>query len=70
TAAGRLLASRNFRYFEMYLTLAIIYFLITTVVSWILRRAEKHLRCNERQAAGPAWPNPAAKIPGDYHAKS
>jgi polar amino acid transport system permease protein len=50
TAAGKLLASRNFRYFEMYITLAIIYFLVTTVVSWLLRRAERHLRCNERTA--------------------
>jgi polar amino acid transport system permease protein len=50
TAAGRLLASRNFRYFEMYLTLAIIYFLITGVVSKFLRWAEKRLRCNEVEA--------------------
>jgi polar amino acid transport system permease protein len=49
TAAGRLLASRNFRYFEMYITLAIIYFMVTTVVSWLLRLAERRLRCNERQ---------------------
>jgi polar amino acid transport system permease protein len=49
TAAGKLLASRNFRYFEMYITLAIIYFLVTSVASWLLRRAERHLRCNERQ---------------------
>jgi polar amino acid transport system permease protein len=50
TAAGRLLASRNFRYFEMYISLAIIYFLITSVVSRLLRWAEKQLRCNEREA--------------------
>jgi polar amino acid transport system permease protein len=50
TAAGRLLASRNFRYFEMYLTLAIIYFLVTGVVSRLLRWAEKRLRCNEAEA--------------------
>ncbi|MDR1470617.1 MAG: amino acid ABC transporter permease [Spirochaetaceae bacterium] len=49
TAAGRLLASRNFRYFEMYITLAIVYFLITSVVSRLLRWAEKRLRCNERE---------------------
>jgi polar amino acid transport system permease protein len=49
TAAGRLLASRNFRYFEMYISLAIIYFLITSVVSHLLRRVEKRLRCNERE---------------------
>ncbi|MDR2176634.1 MAG: amino acid ABC transporter permease [Treponema sp.] len=49
TAAGKLLASRNFRYFEMYITLAIIYFLVTSVVSWLLHRVERRLRCNERQ---------------------
>jgi polar amino acid transport system permease protein len=49
TAAGRLLASRNFRYFEMYITLAIVYFVITTIVSRLLRWAEKKLKCNERQ---------------------
>jgi len=69
TAAGRLLASRNFRYFEMYLSLAIIYFLITSVVSWLLHTVEKRLRCNERQAANPVRGNPS-KIPGEYHAKS
>jgi polar amino acid transport system permease protein len=50
TAAGRLLASRNFRYFEMYITLAIVYFLITSVVARLLRWAEKRLRCNEGEA--------------------
>jgi polar amino acid transport system permease protein len=49
TAAGRLLASRNFRYFEMYITLAIIYFLVTSVVSRLLHWTEKRLRCNERE---------------------
>jgi polar amino acid transport system permease protein len=49
TAAGKLLASRNFRYFEMYISLAIIYFLVTSVVSRLLRWAETRLRCNERQ---------------------
>jgi polar amino acid transport system permease protein len=50
TAGGRLLASRNYRFFEMYLTLAIIYFVITFVVSRLLRWAETRLRRNERQA--------------------
>jgi polar amino acid transport system permease protein len=49
TAAGRLLASRNFRYFEMYITLAIVYFLVTTIVSRLLSWSEKRLRCNERE---------------------
>lgn len=50
TAAGRMLASRNFRYFEMYITLAIVYFVVTSIVSRLLRWAEKKLKCNERQA--------------------
>jgi polar amino acid transport system permease protein len=53
TAAGRLLASRNFRYFEMYITLAIVYWIVTMVVSRLLRWAEARLRCNERVAGAP-----------------
>ncbi|MDR1074465.1 MAG: amino acid ABC transporter permease [Treponema sp.] len=49
TAAGRLLASRNFRYFEMYKPRHHL-FLITSVVSHLLRWAEKRLRRNEREA--------------------
>ncbi|MDR3115576.1 MAG: amino acid ABC transporter permease [Treponema sp.] len=49
TAAGKLMASRNFRYFEMYITLAIVYWMITSIVSRLLHWGEKRLRCNERQ---------------------
>jgi polar amino acid transport system permease protein len=49
TAAGKLLASRNFRYFEMYITLAIVYFAVTTLASWLIRRAELRLRFDERE---------------------
>jgi polar amino acid transport system permease protein len=52
TAAGRMMASRNFRYFEMYVSLAIIYWIITMVVSRLLNIWEKHLKCNERQVPG------------------
>jgi polar amino acid transport system permease protein len=48
TAAGRLLASRNYRFFEMYITLAIVYWAVTTLVSRLLHGAEKRLRCDER----------------------
>lgn len=54
TAAGRLLASRNFRYFEMYITLAIVYWAVTYIVARLLRWGEKRLRCNERQVSGHA----------------
>jgi polar amino acid transport system permease protein len=50
TAAGKLLASRNFRFFEMYITLAIVYWIVTAVIAALLRLAEKKLRCNERLA--------------------
>ncbi|MDR2631138.1 MAG: amino acid ABC transporter permease [Spirochaetaceae bacterium] len=50
TAAGRLLASKNFRFFEMYITLAIVYWLVTAIIAFFLRWGEKKLRCNERLA--------------------
>ncbi|MDR2656523.1 MAG: amino acid ABC transporter permease [Oscillospiraceae bacterium] len=52
TAAGRMMASRNFRYFEMYVSLAVIYWVITMVVSRLLLLWEKKLKCNERQVPG------------------
>jgi polar amino acid transport system permease protein len=52
TAAGRMMAARNFRYFEMYVSLAIIYWIITMIVSRLLAVWEKRLKCNERQVPG------------------
>ncbi|MDR2043625.1 MAG: amino acid ABC transporter permease [Clostridium sp.] len=52
TAAGKLLASRNFRYFEMYVSLAMIYWVITMVVSRLLFLWERRLKCNEREMEG------------------
>jgi polar amino acid transport system permease protein len=49
TAAGRMIASRNFRYFEMYITLAIIYWIVTMVISRVLVWLEKRMKCDERQ---------------------
>jgi polar amino acid transport system permease protein len=49
TAAGKLLASRNFRYFEMYITLAIVYWVVTFIIARLLRFAESRLKCDERQ---------------------
>jgi polar amino acid transport system permease protein len=60
TAAGKLLASRNFRFFEMYVTLAIVYWVITAIIAALLRFAEKKLRCNERLA--PVTPDTAEEL--------
>ena len=51
TAGAKLLASRDYRYFEMYVSLALIYWVITFVVSRALTWAEKRLRCDEREVA-------------------
>ncbi len=52
TAGARLLASRDYRYFEMYVSLALIYWVITFAGSRLLALAEKKLRCDEREATG------------------
>jgi polar amino acid transport system permease protein len=49
TAAGKLLASRNFRYFEMYITLAIVYWVVTFMIARLLRFAEHKLKRDEHQ---------------------
>ena len=51
TAGGKLIAGRNYRYFEMYISLAIIYWIITLVVSKIFAVLEKKMKCNEREVA-------------------
>ena len=51
TAGGRLIAGRNYRYFEMYLSLAIIYWIITFIVSKLFAVLEKKMKCNEREVA-------------------
>ncbi len=50
TAAGRLIAGRNYRYFEMYLSLAVIYWIITLVVAKLFQYLEKLVKCNEGEA--------------------
>jgi polar amino acid transport system permease protein len=52
TRKGQLLSQMDYRYFEMYVTLAIIYWVITFIVSKLLFAWEKHLKCNERAAKG------------------
>ncbi|MDO4330387.1 MAG: amino acid ABC transporter permease [Lachnospiraceae bacterium] len=49
TAGGRLIAGRNYRYFEMYLSLAIVYWIITFIVSRVFAFFERKLKCNERE---------------------
>ena len=51
TAGAKLLASRDYRYFEMYVSLALIYWAITFLVSRALTWAEKKLRCDEREVS-------------------
>jgi polar amino acid transport system permease protein len=48
TAGARLIASRDYRYFEMYVSLAIIYWIITLIAARLLLRWERSLRRNER----------------------
>ncbi|MDR2615560.1 MAG: amino acid ABC transporter permease [Oscillospiraceae bacterium] len=51
---GRQLAGRDFRYLEMYVTLAIIYWVITFIVSKLLNMWERKLKCDERAVGGGA----------------
>ena len=51
TAGAKLLASRDYRYFEMYVSLALIYWAITFVVARLLTLAERRLRCDEREVS-------------------
>jgi polar amino acid transport system permease protein len=52
TRKGQLLSQMDYRYFEMYVTLAIIYWVITFVVSKLLFAWERYLKCNERDSEG------------------
>ena len=49
TAGGKLIAGRNYRYFEMYLSLSVIYWVITLVISTIFRYLEKKVKVGERE---------------------
>lgn len=48
TAAGKILAGRNYRYFEVYCSLAIIYWVITFFLERILSRIEKKIAIPEQ----------------------
>jgi polar amino acid transport system permease protein len=43
TAEAKILGGRNYRYFEAYVSLAIIYWIITVVIEQVMKRVEKKL---------------------------
>ena len=51
TAEGRIIGGRNFRYFEVYISLALIYWAITIVVERIIKLLEKKLAIPEQVAS-------------------
>ena len=59
TAGGKLLASRNFRYFESYISVALIYWVLTIVISWLLKKLEKKLKADEQEEDGKHVESPA-----------
>ncbi|MCR5717244.1 MAG: amino acid ABC transporter permease [Lachnospiraceae bacterium] len=50
TAAGKILAGRNYRYFEVYCSLAIIYWVITFLLERLLAVTEKNIAIPEQPA--------------------
>lgn len=49
TAAGKIMASRNYRYFEGYISVALIYWAMTIIISWLLKKLEKKLKADEQE---------------------
>ena len=47
TAAGKIIAGRTYRYFEVYVSLAIIYWVITIIVEQGIKLIEKKIRIPE-----------------------
>lgn len=47
TARGKILAGNNYRYFEVYCSLAIIYWLLTVVIEWTFKILEKKMSVPE-----------------------
>ena len=50
TAQGKIIGGRNYRNFEVYVSLAIIYWIVTVIIEQILRLAEKKLAIPEQVA--------------------
>ncbi len=51
TAQSKILGAKNYRYFEVYCALAIIYWLITIILEWILKFIEKRINVPEQVPA-------------------
>lgn len=51
TAAGKIIAGRTYRYFEVYVSLAIIYWIITIIVEQGIKLIEKKIRIPENAPA-------------------
>ncbi len=49
TQLGKVIAASNFRYFETYNVVALIYLTMTVTLSLLLRRLERHLRQGQRR---------------------
>lgn len=47
TARGKIIAGNNYRYFEVYCSLAIIYWLLTIIIEWIFKYIEKKMSVPE-----------------------
>lgn len=54
TAQGKLLASRNVRYFEMYIALSLIYWAVTFIMARLFNYMERRLKRSEGKVAGRA----------------
>lgn len=50
TAQGKILGGRTYRYFEVYVSLAIIYWVITIIIEQLLKAAEKKIAIPEQVA--------------------
>ena len=51
TAAGKIIAGRTYRYFEVYVSLAVIYWIITIIVEQGIKLIEKKIRIPENAPA-------------------
>lgn len=48
TAQGKIVAGRTYRYFEVYISLAIIYWVITIIIEQVIKAVEKKIRIPEQ----------------------
>ncbi|MBD5452582.1 MAG: amino acid ABC transporter permease [Lachnospiraceae bacterium] len=53
TAQGRIIAGRSYRYFELYISLAIIYWVITIIIEQAIKMIEKKIRIPDQVALLP-----------------